>query len=281
MSERFISIYKNPYLYTNDKLSKTRWCYLCSLIRNSCTTLSNDQLPKLYFNYDKLNDDISHMFIIWCITINPRTKYNTQKMVGFLLANEEKSTNQSTHDNIITIDSLCCYYMKHSGTLLLNAFINFAKKNYTQIKLYSLLSSLNFYRRFNFIHSFDKNIESTEITQAYKHISNINYQNEAISYIVLKYEKALYFNHNKLMYNDTIKKYFDIDYIPQQSIFYFLNLNEKYFNKESKINGHHGLYSLISLLIKHKFTKENYTDRLLFMNDYDYTADGFYMTLYL
>lgn len=280
MCDRFIKFYKNPSLYdmeesTLGNITKRKWLYLCSLIRNSSKILSNDQLPKKYFNYDKLNEDISHMMILWHIKYNKRTKKYSLKLIGFLLAEEDDNRDS------IMIDSLCCNFMKKSGTLLMTWFINYCKDFYNSIELYSLLSTLNYYRRFNFKHSKEGMSEDKNITDLYENISSIKYPNEEISYNILKYEKSLTYKEDEFIYKQTIKKYFELEYIPDEPLFDYLDLNEKYFNKNTLINGENGLYALVNLLIKKKFTKEYCTQRQLLMNDNDYTADGFYMVLNL
>tara|TARA_Y100000590_G_C15637980_1_gene983759 strand:- start:366 stop:1211 length:846 start_codon:yes stop_codon:yes gene_type:complete len=280
MCDRFIKLYKNPFLYERPekyygKVTKKEWVYLCSLIRNASTVLSNNQLPKRYFSYDKLNEDISHMGILWYIKYNRRVRTYSHKMIGFLLAIEDDD------DDSIMIDSLCCHYMKRSGTLLMTWFMNYCKDLYIKIELYSLLSTLNYYRRFNFIHSKDYENEDSDITKLYNNILSIKYPNEEMTYNILKYEKALHYKNIELLYNDSIKKYFDLDYLPEEPMFRYLQFDEKYFNKHSIVNGENGLYTLVNLLIKKKFTKEYCTSRQLFMNETDYTDDGFYMVFYI
>ena len=198
-------MYKNPFLYqqTNHfkhKTTQKQWCYLSSLIRNSSKILSNNHLPKQYFNYDKLNEDISHMVILWYIRYNSRTKSYGLTMIGFLLAIEDED-----NDSII-IDALCCHYMKKSGTLLMTWFIHYCKPYYLKIELYSLLSTLIYYRKFNFIHSYNGAMEDKYISTLYNNIYTIHYLNEETAYNTLKYEKSLMYKDHVSIFNETIKK---------------------------------------------------------------------------
>lgn len=281
MCDRFIKCYKNPFLYHQNKeqiskTTKTQWLYLSSLVRNSSKILSNDHLPKQYFNYDKLKEEISHMVVLWYIKYNSRVKSYGLKMIGFILAIEEEETDS------ITIDAICSHYKKRSGTLLMTWFIRYCKNQYCKIELYSLLSTLNYYRKFGFIHSFSKKeTEDKEISDLYCIIKDTIYHDEKTCYNILKYEKILQYNYFDSFYYQSIKHYFELEYVFDEPIFDTLELDEKNFNQESIKTGRNGLYDLIKCLIKHKFIKDICTERQLFMTDYDYTADGFYMVLYL